>query len=338
MQILRSHFSIALLLVLILGVTLSIQFGVQHFSPNEIWDALLKDTSVSVSESERYVITHLRLPRTVISLLSGAGLALSGLIMQAVFRNSLADPGITGISAGAMAAVSFVVVSGLSIGTYVATLQIAAFAGASASLLLLLFLAGTRGSTDSSRFILAGIAINAAAAAVTGILIFSSEDVQLRSIIFWSMGSCAGLGWNEALTLSGTVLACTAALWMRIKEVDVLQLGNQFAELRGVPVKSLTWVVLTASTLLVGSIVAFTGLIGFIGLVAPHIVGGVLTGSPTSKKLVPTFLCGGVLLVYADLLSRLIAPPSEVPVGTLTACIGGPFFLYLLYRGKQYAR
>jgi iron complex transport system permease protein len=287
-----------------------------------------------VSEQARGVLLFVRLPRIVLALLAGAGLAVSGAALQALFRNPLADPGLLGISSGAALGAGLMIVAapaGFAAGLHGLAVPLAAFLGALAATAAVLALAGRQARWAPSATLLAGIAVNALAGAGIGLLSYLADDAALRNFTFWTLGSLAGAAWP---VLSPVALLTVPALWLLLREaaaLNLLLLGESEAGHLGLDVRRLKRRVIALSALAVGALVAVTGIIGFLGLVAPHLVR--LSIGPDHRALLPgSALAGALLLGAADLGARTLAAPAELPIGLLTALLGGPFFLWLLRR------
>jgi iron complex transport system permease protein len=287
-----------------------------------------------------YVLWDLRIPRSLYAFLVGAALGVSGALCQALFRNPLADPGLLGVSSGAALAAALVIVLGGAMGlVWPASLQavllpLAAFVGAVSVCLLLDGVARRLTPGSIAGLLLTGIAVNALAMSVLGLATYLASDEQLRSLSFWSLGSLAGGQWSGVLVL-GLVLVL-AAVWITrwLPALNALALGTNVAAHLGIPVNRLRLHLVLVVALLAGSAIAGSGLIGFIGLIAPHLLRLLIGGD--QRWLVPlSALSGGILLLLADLLARTVAIPAEVPVGIFTALLGGPFFLLLLARQRR---
>jgi iron complex transport system permease protein len=285
------------------------------------------------SESQQAVLFSIRLPRILLALIVGAALAVSGAAMQGLFRNPLADPGLIGISSGAALAVALVIVLAGPItgalGLY--SLSIAAFIGGFITCLLIFRFAQLTGAFSITYMLLAGIAINALAGAGTGFLTYLSNDEQLRSLTFWTMGSLGGALWPGVIVAATVVIPATLILITHARQLNILLLGEQEAQHLGVDSERLKYIIILCAALAVGAAVALSGIIGFVGLVVPHLIR--LTLGPDHRRLIPaSALLGATLLLGADTLARTVVAPAEMPVGILTSLIGGPFFLWLLIR------
>jgi iron complex transport system permease protein len=283
------------------------------------------------------VLGVIRAPRVLLAALVGAGLGAAGAAMQGLFRNPLADPGLIGVSSGAaLAAVAALVLAAPIFGVAAAMaglwlLPLAAFVGGLGATALMARLGSVRGVASVATLLLAGVAVNALAGALTGLLIFMADDRQVRDITFWTLGSLAGARWQHLpviLVLVGipTLLLCALA-----RPLNALLLGEAEAYHLGIPVAKLKRLAIVLSAVAVAAGVAFTGLIGFVGLVVPHLVRLAL-GADHRVVMPGAALLGGALLVLADLAARSLAAPAELPVGVVTALLGAPFFLWLLRR------
>lgn len=287
----------------------------------------------ALSQQESDILFAIRLPRLVLACLVGAALAVSGAAMQGLFRNPLADPGLIGIASGAALAVALVIVLvGPMVGTIgLYGLSLAAFGGSLATSFVIAWFAQRTGVFSVAYLLLAGIAVNALAVAGTGFLIFLSDEQQLRTLTFWTLGSLGGALW-PAVLVAASLIAPTALLMLRdARALNILLLGEEDARYLGVDSRRLQRRLIACTALAVGAAVAVSGIIGFVGLVVPHLVR--LTIGPDHRLLMPASLfLGAVLLLAADTIARTAAAPAEIPVGILTSLLGGPFFLWLLLK------
>jgi len=276
----------------------------------------------------------IRLPRVLLAVMVGGALALSGCVMQGLFRNPLADPGLLGISSGAALAVAISIVLSFSLPGVLKLYQplLAAFIG-SLAVTLVIFLLSRQGQTGLSRLLLVGIAINALCSAAIGVLSWISNDQQLRQLSLWAMGSLGQAQWPVVLVCASVVLPCMVLVQRLATRLNLLQLGEVEANYLGVDVPRTQRYLLVLSAFLVASAVAVSGVIGFIGLVVPHLMRFCLGGD--HRWLLPSsLLSGAILLLLADTLARTVVAPAEMPVGLLTSLIGGPWFLWLLLRRR----
>jgi len=291
------------------------------------------------AEQYRATILDIRLPRVLLALLIGAALAQAGAAMQGIFRNPLAEPGLVGISSGAaLAAVAVIVLcepSGLfEVIPSRVVLPLATFAGGAAATALVLRLALVDGQTRVATLLLSGLALNAIAGAGIGFFSHVASDSALRSVTFWMFGSLGRAGWSEIAVAAPLLLASLLLLPREARALDALLLGEAEAGHLGVDVERLKRRVTLLVVLAAGAAVALAGIIAFVGLLVPHLVR--LAVGPAHRSLLPlSALCGALLLSLADTASRLMLAPTELPIGILTALIGGPFFLALLLRRQR---
>ena len=290
----------------------------------------------NLTPQEQAVLNSIRLPRVLLAVIVGAALAVSGAALQGLFRNPLADPGLIGISSGAALAVALMIViigplPGI-LGLY--GLSIAAFMGGLLTSIVIFRFAGLTGASSVTYILLAGIAINALASAGTGFLAYLSDDQELRSLTFWTMGSLGGTLWPGVLICASLVIPATFVLYRNAQRLNILLLGESEARHLGVDSERLKRNIIICTAISVGAAVAVSGIIGFVGLVIPHLIR--LTLGPDHRLLIPaSALLGAIILIIADTVSRTLLAPAEIPVGIFTSLIGGPFFLWLLI--KQYS-
>jgi iron complex transport system permease protein len=291
--------------------------------------------SGTASELEQIVFAEIRGPRVFLAAFVGGSLALAGAVLQGLFRNPLADPGLIGVSSGAaVGAIAMIVIGGsLAIPEWSKpyAMPLAAMLAAMAVTFLLYGLANYFGRFSIVTILLVGIALNALAAVVIGLFQYISDDAQLRTLVFWLMGSFARAQWQSVLP---AVVVMTFASWFLLRQVrnlDYLQLGEAEAYYLGVDVPRAKRNMILCSAAAVGAGVALTGIIGFVGLVVPHLA-RLLLGASHRVVLVGSVLIGASLMVLADLTSRMVLMPEELPVSLVTNAIGAPFFLWLIAR------
>lgn len=294
-------------------------------------ETLLTLASGPAGDPAAVAILQLRLPRVLLALLVGASLAQSGAVMQALFRNPLAEPGLVGVSAGAAfaAAAVFMLAGQRELQPWL--LPLAAFGGGLAASAVVSTLARSEGLTRMSTLLLAGAAVNAFVAAAVGLLASMADDTALRGFTLWMFGNLGRAGWPE-IAVAGPVLAAIL-LWLprEARALDALLLGEAEAAHLGVPVERLKRRAMLLVVIATGCAVALGGMIGFVGLVVPHAIR--LVAGPGHTRLLPAAAwLGALLLVVADTVARMAAPPAELPVGVLTALVGAPFFMALLLR------
>ncbi|HCB3722153.1 TPA: iron ABC transporter permease [Klebsiella aerogenes] len=289
----------------------------------------------SGDEILRHIWLTIRLPRVLLALLVGAALALSGCVMQGLFRNPLADPGLLGISSGAALAVACWLVLPLSVPALLALYMpmLAAFIG-SLAVMAVIFILSHAGDGSLSRLLLVGIAINALSGALVGVLAWLSNDAQLRQLSLWGMGSLGQAEWPTLLVAASLIIPASIAVWRMATRLNLLQLGDEEAHYLGVNVRAIQRLLLLCSAVLVAAAVAISGVIGFIGLVVPHLMRMWLGAD--HRGLIPgSLLAGAILLLIADTLARTVAAPAEMPVGLLTSLLGAPWFLWLIFRREK---
>ena len=309
-------------------------FGSSGLGPGDLLRAMAEALGLvpqRLTEVDRAILLQVRLSRVVLAALVGGGLATAGVVFQGLLLNPLADPYTVGVSAGAALGASLAILGGL--GAYTAwglgLLPLAAFAGAILALGAVQLLAAYRGFSGSGTLILAGIVVSTTLSAGISLLKSLNEE-SVSSIVFWIMGSLSGRGWGHVVFCAPYVAAgLAAALWFG-RDLDVMALGDEGARQLGVDSARVRRGLLVAASILTGACVAVSGVIGFVGLVVPHLL-RLLLGPSHRRLLVGSFLGGGVLLCLADALSRTVLPGGEeLPVGVVTALLGGPFFCYLL--------
>lgn len=321
-----------LLIVLFAGIAL----GSVSIPTTEILKILVSPFSrlrASPPDTLATIILRLRLPRALAAMLVGAALSLSGCTMQGLFKNPLADPFVIGVSSGASVGAATAMLLGLAwtkAGAF--AIPLAAFAGGAGSLLLVYSLAATGGRRSILSLLLAGTAVSTFLGAVVALLTYLSGE-QLPQVVFWMMGGFSGRTWQHVLSMLPWLLLGGGVILWHARDLDALALGEEQAHYLGVEVEKVKGRLLWASALLASAAVSISGLIGFVGLVVPHALR--LIGGPGHRWLLPAAaLAGAVFLVVADLLARIVLAPAELPVGLVTALVGGPFFLYLLKKRK----
>lgn len=327
--------------LLVLTTVAALGIGAYAITPQQMWAVLASPDAAD--PQARAVLLEIRLPRVLLAVLLGGTLGTAGAALQAIFRNPLADPGLIGVSSGAAlgaatAIIALPLAGGAALAQAVgpALLPLAAFGGAllvTAAVYRLATGAGRGVSLPLPLLLLAGIAINALAGALIGLMLYLASDAQQRSLIFWNLGSVGGARWHT-LAVAGPLAVLGCAWLLRLRgALTALQLGEAEAAHLGVPVRRVQRQVLGMSALAVGALVSCTGVIGFIGLVAPH--GVRLLCGPDQRVVMPgAMLLGALLTVGADLAARTIAAPADIPLGVLTALFGAPFFMLLLARRR----
>ena len=317
----------------------SIAIGAVSLSPGEVMSALAarlsSETRTAVETVNEAVVWDLRLARVLTAMIVGASLATCGAAMQGLFGNPLADPGIVGVSSGASLGAIMVVV--LQISTFgMWTLPVGAFLAGTGTTFIIYALArpGQDGG-DNSKLLLVGIAVNAIGGAFAGFLTYLATAEQLQSLTFWSMGSLSSAKWITVAISAPPTIVGILLLYRWARPLDLLALGERQARHLGVDVKLLRRKLIFVTALLVAAAVSFNGTIGFVGLVVPHLFR--LMIGPAHRLLIPFSAAGGALLVMlADLAARTLDPPSEIPIGVIMGSLGGPFFLWMIYRSRKF--
>lgn len=324
--------------LLVVAALLGLGLGAATVAPGELVSILSLGEAAQSLRGK--VIWDLRLPRVVLGLLVGSALSVAGALMQGLFRNPLAEPGLVGVSSGAAVGAAMAIVLVDHIPGFAAVsgaawlLPLSAFVGALGVTLAIRQLASGGGHTAVGTLLLAGIAVNSLAGAVLGLATFVSDDSQLRSLTFWTLGSLGGATWPIVAWVLGPTLFLLVLAPRLAGGLNALALGEEAAGHLGFRVERLKAAVILLTALAVGAAVAFTGLIGFVGLVIPHLIR--LSIGPDHRLLIPgSALLGGALLVVADTLARLLVAPAELPLGILTALIGAPFFLAMLFQQRR---
>ncbi|MEM9734669.1 MAG: iron ABC transporter permease [Pseudomonadota bacterium] len=328
---------ISLSVLLLLSVLVGLATGPSGFFVKELGQYLV---GAEMSVRDRVILETIRMPRVGLGILVGSALAVAGAVMQGLFRNPLADPGIVGVSSGASLGASAVIVLGASyladveavLGVF--TLPVAAFLGALATTALLYRIATAGGHTSIATLLLGGIAIAAFTMALTGILVFMADDLQLRDLTFWQLGSLAGATWQKCLSASPAILAILLLCPFLARGLNALALGEASAHHMGVSVQRFKNWAIVAVAAATGAAVAVSGGIGFVGIVAPHIL-RLFMGPDNRYLLIGSGLLGASLLLLCDAVSRTIVAPAELPIGIITALVGAPFFLWILLKRRS---
>jgi iron complex transport system permease protein len=324
--------------VLLTGILLSALLGQLPVSPGEVLGSLLRALGIPtdlapddpVVESTLWIV---RFPRIVLAIGVGAALAAAGAIMQAIFGNPLAEPGVVGVSAGAaLGAATAIVLGATVLGD--AGVALFAFAGGLLATLLVYAVARANGRTEVVTLLLTGIAVNAFAGAGLAFVLFAADAASREQIVFWQLGSLGGALWREAAIVVAVTVAGVVVALLLGRRYDLLALGERNARHLGVDVERLRLVSIVVVALLTGVAVAFVGIVAFVGLVVPHIV-RMLLGPRHRALIAVSAVAGGALLLIADLLARTIVPGAELPIGLLTSLVGGPFFFFLLWRQRR---
>ncbi|KAF7765080.1 iron complex transport system permease protein [Pseudoalteromonas citrea] len=326
-----------LLIVCFMIGLISLAIGGVDISLSQLVDILSYKEANSLQNA---VIWEIRLPRLVLTMAVGAGLAASGAAMQAIFRNPLADPGLIGITSGAaLGAIATIVLGNSLLSTFsesygIYAVPIGAFLGCLVICTLIYKLSSQGNQFTIISLLLAGIAINAIVSAFIGILTLISSDAELRDLTFWGMGSLAGNNFKMIIPSLVVISVCCLFFFKMAKPLNIYLLGEQQARHLGVNVTALKKQAFIYTALCIGASVSLTGMIGFVGFIVPHIMR--LLMGPDHRYLMPASILGGaILLSLADILARTLILPSELPIGLITSAIGGPFFLVMLLKTYQ---
>jgi iron complex transport system permease protein len=334
----RVLLAVVLVVALLVAVLVSLSVGQLSLSVNEVLGAIGRGLQLApaVSDPEARIadatVQVVRVPRIALAVLVGAALGTAGTVMQAIFGNPLAEPGIVGVSSGAAAGAALAIVLGT---TVLGEWSVAAFAfiGGLAAALIVYVVSRSQGRTELVTLILTGVAVSAFAGAALSLLLFLADASSREQIVFWQLGSLNGALWSEVWVVLPVVLVATGVAIALARQYDLLALGERSARHLGVDVERLRIGSIVLVALLAGAAVAFCGIISFVGLVAPHAVRMVI-GPAHRPLLISSALMGAVLVLVADTLARTLVPAGDLPIGILTALVGGPFFFVLLLQQR----
>ena len=331
---------LALAALLVVGMMLSALLGQLPVSPSEVVGSVLRALwipnpwapSDDIVESSLWVV---RFPRIVMAIAVGASLAAAGAVMQAIFGNPLAEPGVVGVSAGAALGAAVAISLGVTAAGDFGVVALA-FGGGLLATLLVYVVSRANGRTEVVTLLLTGIAVNAFAGAGLAFVLFATSTANREQIVFWQLGSLNGSLWREVLVVAVVAVVGVLVAVLLGRRYDLLSLGERNARHLGLDVERLRLMSIVVVALLTGVGVAFVGIIAFVGLVVPHVVRMLL--GPRHRGLIAFSALGGaVLMLAADLLARTIVPGAELPIGMLTSLVGGPFFFFLLWRQRRRA-
>ena len=318
-----------LCLILCISLVTALQFGAKFVSLDQIISALMSmiDANTTASMTDT-IITDIRLPRLIYSVLTGIGLSLVGLLMQTVTRNALADPYVLGVSSGASTGAVFAIIMGglPFLGQY--NTPIFAALGAALSIILVLLCVGK--SNSPVKLILIGMGMTGVFSALTMMIIYGAKhEAQVRSAMFWLLGSFAGIQWGDLPLTAIIVTLFMLYIYMFNQDLDVLLLGNHEAAQMGLSVKQLQLSIVIISSIVIATLVSKVGVVGFIGLIIPHLAR--IIGGPKHKHtLLFSALIGSIVMIWSDVLSRALYSPEEIPIGVLTSLLGAPLFIWII--------
>ena len=324
----QRHLLLIFLISLIVSTLLAVTIGSFKIS---VFDLLLG----KLDELGSTILYTIRMPRVMLAAFVGASLAISGACLQGLFRNPLADPGLIGVSAGAALGAAFAIVFSSRfislnfLGPYL--IPFSAIIGSASVIIILFVITKGFGYDGVTYMLLAGIAVNAIAGVGIGVLTYISDDSELRSLTFWTMGSFGGVTWP--LIMPAIVVISSSIVWIigLSRKLDLIQLGDVEASRLGINIKKVRFGVIISSAVVVGISVALSGMIGFVGLVVPHLV-RILGGVNHLYVLIGSAIFGSILMVISDMMCRIIISPAELPVGLITSGLGSPFFLWLIFK------
>lgn len=327
---------LVLIFLLIFLSTVSVLIGSISLNPLTIWKIVInKIFSTEVFEKDwkkniEIIVWNLRMPRVLMGVIVGASLSLVGILMQALTKNTLADPYILGISSGASTGAILVIILG---GAGLFSVPIGAFSlGILTSFLV--FYNSSRESFSTSKLVLTGIAISSFFSGLTTFLVVSaSKENEVKSVLFWMTGSLSGSNWSTVSISFVALIISSVIIYSMHKELDIIMTGDEIAETLGVNVARLRLIIVIVSSLLTSFIVANTGIIGFVGLVIPHIGRGIV-GAKHKRLITFSILMGGIFLLITDCIARTVLKGQEVPIGVITAIIGAPFFMWLIKKSS----
>lgn len=340
----RFFLYISLSIALIIAAAFSLSLGAVKIPLADVMLIIGKKAGffnlIEVPRQHEGVMNIVRIPRVLLGLLVGAALGISGTAIQGIFRNPLAEPGLIGISAGASLMAVVIIVLEISLLTSLSNLlgyyllAFGAFAGAGIAALIVYQISRTNGKSNVATMLLAGIAINALAGALTGLITFAADDQQLRNITFWMLGSLGGATWETVWAVLPFIIIPVLLLPRMGKALNAFALGENQAAQLGLKVNAIKRNVVILATMAVGAAVAVSGIIGFVGLLVPHTI-RLLIGVDNKHVLPASALFGALMLTMADMLCRTIIAPIELPIGVITALLGTPLFLYILIKDKK---
>lgn len=318
-----------LCLILCISLVTALQFGAKFISLDQIISALMSmiDANTTASMTDT-IITDIRLPRLIYSVLTGIGLSLVGLLMQTVTRNALADPYVLGVSSGASTGAVFAIIMGglPFLGQY--NTPIFAALGAALSIILVLLCVGK--SNSPVKLILIGMGMTGVFSALTMMIIYGAKhEAQVRSAMFWLLGSFAGIQWSDLPLTAIIITLFMLYIYTFNQDLDVLLLGNHEAAQMGLSVKQLQLSIVVISSIVIATLVSKVGVVGFIGLIIPHLAR--IIGGPKHKHtLLFSALIGSIVMIWSDVLSRALYSPEEIPIGVLTSLLGAPLFIWII--------
>ena len=323
------------MVMLVVSLSIAISVGAVQISTGTVWGVLLGKLSPELvettwSKGREAIVWDIRFPRALLAMMVGAGLAIVGASLQAVTRNPLADPHLLGISSGgAFGAILALLHTGLFIGLL--TVPLLAFLGALGATALVLGISRVADATSADRLVLAGVAVSFIIMAGANILIFLGDPRATHTVVFWMLGGLGLAQWDQLIYPLIILLACGTWLFSKAGALNAMTVGDETASTLGIPVARFRLLIFVAGALITGVMVAFSGIIGFVGLMVPHIV-RMLVGGDYLRVLPVSALVGAILLLWADIAARTLMAPEDMPIGIITGLVGGVFFVWVLGR------
>lgn len=322
-------------LLLLFSISVAINVGAASVPLHTVWSILINQVVPGTIEQDwsngrAAIVWDIRFPRALLACLVGAGLAVVGGSLQAVTRNPLADPHLLGISSGAaFGAILALMHTGMFWGLM--TVPVFAFGGALAATLLVLAVSQFTAATSADRLILAGVAVSFIVMSLANVLIFLGDPRATHTVVFWMLGGLGLAQWSHLIFPLAVLALCGTYIWINAQKLNAMTVGDETASTLGIPVARFRLIIFLVGALITGVMVAFSGMIGFVGLMVPHIV-RLLVGGDNSRVIPASALFGAIYLLWSDIIARTIMAPEDMPIGIVTGLVGGIFFVWLLRR------
>ena len=322
-------------ILLFISLSIGISVGAVSVHTSTVWGIILNKFSPDLieqtwSKGKEAIVWDIRFPRTILAIMVGSGLAIVGASLQSVTRNLLADPHLLGISSGgAFGAILALLHTGLFIGLL--TVPLLAFLGALFATFIVLIVSRLTSSTSADRLVLAGVAVSFIIMSCANILIFLGDPKATHTVVFWMLGGLGLAQWNQLIYPLIVLLICGLWLFSQARVLNAMTVGDETASTLGINVTKFRFIIFVVCSLITGVMVAFSGIIGFVGLMVPHIV-RMFVGGDYFRVLSLSALLGAIFLLWADIAARTIMPPEDMPIGIVTGLVGGIFFVWLLRR------
>ena len=327
---------ISLLIGIVFLFVLDVCLGTVFIKPHQVWDSFFSEKALQDQPTITYIVTNIRAPRAVMAIIAGAFLAISGILMQTLFRNPLAGPFVLGISSGAGLGVAFTVLGASWLGFQAASqssLVLSSILGSVVVLILILLISFRL--RDTMGLLIIGLMVGSLSSAIVGILSYFSASTELQRYVFWSLGSLSNVSWFSILILASILLIGMVVITYLIKSLNALLLGEQYALSLGINIRLTKWIIIILTSVLAGSITAYAGPIAFIGLAVPHLTRMMLP-SVNHKSLFPTaVLLGAALLLFCDIIAQLPFSSKSLPINAVTSLIGAPVVIWLIVRKRK---